>query len=106
MSGTAAPYCTLTPQELRDRRSQIRATIVPLVATVTQLEDGLCIVFEHSEGLRSLIEEFIALEKQCCGFLQFTLSEPAEDLSLLVQAPPEAESVIEMFRLTVQQEQL
>ena len=102
MSDSTAIYCTLTPEELRARRSQVRATIVPQVVTVTSLTDGLRLDSRPSVGLRDLVEEFIVLEQDCCSFLTFTLSQPAEDLSLLIQGPPNAAHVIEMFRRTVQ----
>ena len=104
MSDSTAIYCTLTPEEQRARRSQVRATIVPQILTVTSLEDGLRIEFGSSAGLRDLVEEFIVLEQDCCSFLTFTLSQPAEDLSLRIQGPPDAAHIIEMFRRTAQGE--
>lgn len=104
MSDSTATYCTLTPEGLRARRSQVRTTIVPHVVTVTPLADGLRLEFGSSGGLRDLVQEFIVLEQDCCSFLDFTLSPPAENLSLLIQGPPDAAHVIEMFRRTAQGE--
>jgi len=102
MADSAVIYCTLTPEELGARRSQVRATLVPQVVSSTLLTDGLRVDFGSSEALRDHVKEFIALEQECCGFLRFTLSKPAEGLYLLIQGPPEAANVIEMFRQTVQ----
>lgn len=98
MSDLAEIYCSLTPEELRNRRSHVRATIVPQVVRATSLANGLRLDFGSSEGLRDLVEEFVVFEQGCCSFLTFTLSEPAEELSLLIQGPSNASHVIEMFR--------
>jgi len=98
MADSTAIYCTLTPTEERDRRSQVRANIVPQVVAVTELADGLRLDFRVYEGFRELVEEFIVLERDCCSFLTFTLSLPGNELSLLIQGPPNAAHVIEMFR--------
>ncbi|MFK8020411.1 MAG: hypothetical protein AB8B86_11615 [Pseudomonadales bacterium] len=100
MANTAAIHCSLTQEDQRRRRSQVRATIVPQVRSVNSLADGLRIDFVIAEGLRELVEEFIALERECCSFLTFTLSVKNEDMSLLIQGPREAAQVIDMFRRT------
>ena len=104
MSDSTVIYCTLTLEEQRIRRSQVRATIIPQVLAVISLTNGLRLEFGSSEGLRDLVEEFVELEQDCCSFLTFNLSQPAEELSLLIQGPPEAAHVIEMFRRTAQGE--
>jgi hypothetical protein len=104
MVESEAIYCTLTPEEQRNRRSEVRATIVPQVTGVTTLADGLRLEFGVHKGLRDLIQEFVVLEQGCCSFLTFTLSPPAEELSLLIQGPPDAAHIIEMFRRTAQGE--
>ena len=105
MPEKAALNCTLKSEEQRIRRSHVRATIVPQVTTVTSLEDGLHIEFRYSSGLRELVEEFVILEQDCCSFLSFTLIQSSEKLSLLVQGPPEATHVIDIFRRAVQETQ-
>lgn len=104
MAESDAIYCTLTPEEQRTRRSEVRATIVPHVTAVTSLADGLRLEFGVSKGLRDLVQEFIELEQGCCSFLTFSLSPPEEKLSLQIQGPPDATQVIEMFRSTAQGE--
>ncbi len=103
MARETALYCTLTSEEQRIRRSLVRASLVPQVTTVTSLLDGLRFEFRSSRELRDLVEEFVALEQDCCSFLTFTLSQSSEKLSLLISGPPEAAHVIEMFRHAVQE---
>ena len=57
---------------------------------LNSIADGLRLEFNSAEGLRSLVEEFIVLEQECCSFLTFTLSTPSQDLSLMIEGPPEA----------------
>lgn len=102
MPESNAIYCTLTPEEQRTRRSEVRATLIPHVTTVTSLADGLRLEFGAKTGLRDLVREFIVLEQGCCSFLTFTLSPSEEELSLQIQGPPDATHVIEMFRQTAQ----
>lgn len=104
MADAIASCCSLTPEERRVRRSEVRATLVPKVLSSTSLADGLRVDFEPSDALRNQVSEFVALEQECCGFLRFTLSKPAEGLFLLVQGPPEAADVIEMFRQVLQRD--
>lgn len=104
MTESDAIYCTLTPEEQRTRRSEVRATIVPRVTAVTSLADGLRFEFGSNKGLRDLVQEFIELEQGCCSFLTFSLSPPEEELSLQIKGPPDAAHIIEMFRRTAQGE--
>lgn len=100
MNDSHPVYCTLTPEEQHDRRSLVRACIVPQVLSVTSLAKGLRIDFRPDLGLRELVEEFIVLEQACCSFLSFTLSQPPDELSLQIDGPAEASQVLEMFRRT------
>jgi len=100
MVNSTAIYCTLTLHEQRARRSEVTAKLVPQVAAVISIANGLRLDFEPSEGLRDLIEEFVEFERDCCSFLTFTLSQPADDLSLLIQGPSNAAHIVEMFRRT------
>jgi len=96
--------CSLTPEQQKARRAQVRDTIVPLVHTAVRSGSNLRIEFAESGETRALVEEFIALERACCGFLRFALSEPGDQLSVSIQGPAEAVEVIEMFRRTVRGE--
>lgn len=77
----------------------MRAEIVPQVLSVASFTNGLRLEFASSDELRNLVEEFISLEKGCCSFLTFSLSEPLKDLVLLIQGPPEAANVLELIKI-------
>ena len=109
MAESDALHCTLTPQEQRTRRSFVRANVVDHVACVRSIENGLSVTFNPAPGLRALVLELIELEKGCCGFLTFSLSAvqpstPGSPPTLLIEGPPDAAQVIEVFRQTLQGE--
>ena len=104
MAESDAIYCTLTAEEQRNRRSKARATIAPQITSVTRLPDGLRLEFGLHKGLREVVQEFVVLEQDCCSFLTFTLSPETEDLSLLIQGPPDAAHIIDRFRRTAEGE--
>jgi len=103
MSSKQKVYCTLTAQEQRARRSLVRAIIIPHITAVHSLTNSLRVEFDAFSGLRESLQEFIILEQECCGFLNITLSQQPNELSLLIEGPPEAAAVIELFRQAVQE---
>lgn len=90
-------YCSLTSDEFRQRRSMARKALLPHLVEARRLECGLRLVFPESDALRSKVEEFIALERQCCATLTFAASPPEEGLIVTIQGPPEAAATIELF---------
>lgn len=93
-------HCTLSPEEQHARRLQMRTSIVQHVLSVTSMTDGLQIEFSSNADVREMVKAFIVFEQTCCSFLEFTISEPGEDLALKIQGPPEAARIIELFRQT------
>ena len=104
MDSTTDLYCTLTPQQQKIRRSLVRAKIVPLVRAVYRANSSLRLEFVPSSGNREMLEEFIELERSCCGFLGFSVSKTDEELSLLIEGPPEAAHILDRFHKTIQGE--
>lgn len=98
MTQTEALACTLTSNELRDRRSSARALLLPQVMSSKPLDSGLQIEFALVQGLRERVEEFVALERECCRFLNFSIDGSGDTLTVRIQGPPEAADVISLFR--------
>ncbi len=101
MAENAEVSCSLTAEELRMRRTNLRSTLVPKVVQTERLSDGFRIQFDDSVSLRKQVEEFVSLEQSCCGFLSFAISPPNEGLVLSIQGPPEASGALELFRSTM-----
>ena len=94
MAESAEVSCSLTTEDLRVRRIDIRSTLVPRIVQTERLFDGLRIKFDDSVSLRKQVEEFVSLEQKCCGFLSFAISPPDEGLVLSIHGPPEASGAL------------
>ncbi len=88
--------CTLTEREQRARRQAIRETIATHLARVEDLLDGYLLRFEPRPGMRDAIQEFIALESQCCAFLRFALTqgEREHEWRLEVTGPEGSKAIV------------
>ncbi len=61
------------------RYAALRAALAASVTAVSELPDGYRLHFAGERESLALLAEFIALERQCCPFLRFTLVlEPDE----------------------------
>lgn len=97
VAGTTEVACSLTDEELRERRILARNSLVPHITGVTKLDLGLRVTFPNTEALRLSVENFISLERRCCGFLNFTVASPEDELILTIDGPPESRATIEVF---------
>lgn len=88
--------CSLNDEEFKARRALARDTLLRKVVASNRTADGLTISFQEGDALRDNLEQFIALERQCCGFLDFSVSEPPSN-ELVISGPPEAASTIDIF---------
>lgn len=104
MSKSRGYHCSLTTEQQRIRRSRVGDDILPLVCAVNRTGNCLRLELVQASGNRELLEEFIALERDCCGSLDFSLSEEHESLSLLVEGPPDATDLIDLFQKTLEEE--
>ena len=96
---TTKMACSLDTEALTNRRAFFRERIMPKALARTRTDDGLQIVFENDPAVRDELRLFIALERQCCGFLDFELSEDLEKsrLLLVVLGPLEAHGVLDQM---------
>ncbi|MEM9013168.1 MAG: hypothetical protein AAGE18_18265 [Pseudomonadota bacterium] len=92
--------CSLNDREFRERRSLVRETIAPRLVGTDRLEHGVILRFEPAADLRSMLRRFVDLERQCCGFLSFTILPEEPELPadrLVVTGPEEASATLDMF---------
>ena len=91
--------CSLNDVEFRQRRAMARRTLIPHAQACKRHENGVRIAFGPSKGLQKLVEEFVKLERQCCGFLTFEITDGTCGHSkvLSISGPPEASATIDMF---------
>ena len=98
----AAIACTLNDAEFRERRALARRTVISKITGTTRTDNGLILTFEGTEGILSDLKHFISLEQQCCGFLDFVISD-GSNIELTVSGPPEASATIDTFVATIKE---
>lgn len=71
--------CKLTDPEFRERREGILTEVKNGVAEMKELEDGYAYRFPSDSEWLTTLSKLIAVERECCPFLQFQLRlEPAD----------------------------
>ncbi len=65
--------CLLSEPELADRVDDFRRTLQPLIREVSEMECGWALRFDASDDVIGLLAKWIAVERKCCGFMQFTV---------------------------------
>ena len=66
-----------TPLE-RQRYDTLREQVRAAAGQVDELEHGFALRFTVEPAVLSAVAEWVALERRCCPFLDFTLEIPAE----------------------------
>jgi len=65
--------CTLPDADLRERVAELEGTIAKKIAEVRELDDGYALRFPAEAGIVEELGRFIAFERVCCAFLDFSL---------------------------------
>ena len=93
--------CSLNDTEFRERRTYARQKLIPKITKFERIPNGLIFRFTPEARLETYLNTFVELERQCCGFLAFTILPDATDISkaagLKIEGPAEAAATIEMF---------
>jgi hypothetical protein len=67
--------CSLSDEQLEERRAMVRAEILPHVRKVERIEGGFAIETDATPELREKLQDFVALERRCCSSVHWDLSE-------------------------------
>ena len=92
--------CSLGDEALRERRALFRKLLLSQVTNVERTDSGLRLTFAEGETVRENIETFVDLERQCCGFLSFTVLAD-RGVSLTIDGPPEAQPTVDMIARSI-----
>lgn len=84
--------CTLPAGELRGRIAEIEATIGKHVEEVRELDDGYALRMCGATGIVEELGRFIAFERICCPFLDFSLQVAAGDGPIWLRLTGSAEA--------------
>ena len=88
--------CTLTEEELRERRRTVLEAVARAVQSITRMHDGYAYSFEPNSEVLTQLGRLVELERQCCRFLTFNIVENGrKPIRLEITGPPDALPVIE-----------
>jgi len=81
--------CALDPSDLAARRADLLPGLFSRAESVSQIPGGYEAVFPAAPDTLRAITEVIDAERQCCRFLTFTVTVPAEggDIVVAVTGP-------------------
>lgn len=90
MNTTLPIACTLTTDELAERREELLPGLLEQAEKIDDLPDGLRLHFASRSGLLEQLARIIEQERMCCRFLRFQVSaEPDEGSIILEVTGPE-----------------
>lgn len=89
--------CTLTNEELRERRLNVIEPIRRSVTKSDELPDGYAYTFTPHADLLFQLARLVDLERQCCQFLTFRIIANHESIRLEVTGTSNVKSVIANF---------
>jgi len=82
--------CTLLPNELRKRRTEVLAAVRRQVQHLVETSEGFVFTFARSPALEAELAEFVRFEAACCAFLEMSLEASADTLTLRMAGAPGA----------------
>jgi hypothetical protein len=77
--------CRLLPAELRKREATLLKELRGRIETATPLADGYILKLKPDDANIKLAAEVIAVERQCCPFLQFRLTCAQESRAVVLE---------------------
>lgn len=86
MTETQEFACSLSDKEFRGRLAMVRERLLPNAQDMHAIRNGLRIIFSASDEMRARLEELVALERECCGFLTFDLAAGPDGKTLVLTA--------------------
>ena len=87
--------CTLTGPELAERRRTVLDAVRKAQVRTYRLANGYAYEFPVGAEMLEKLETLVALERQCCQFLAFNVSQALTAIRLEVTGSPEAAAIIE-----------
>lgn len=89
--------CSLNASEALTRKARWEALAETALIDVRRTSQGARQVYRRDGSVTRELSELIALEAECCAFLDFELVEGEDELVLEVRGPREAGGIIDLF---------
>lgn len=87
--------CTLTADELPARLAEIRDLSRQALHTKSSTGTHAVLSFDPAPGVHDRLAAIVAAESKCCAFLTMDLAEEPDAITLTIDAPTDAEPVLE-----------
>ena len=71
--------CTLSEDQLAERRKELRGGIVQRIRRVRELSDGYAFGLDLTETDETCAREFVAFESRCCSFAKYEIERDEAD---------------------------
>lgn len=92
MAAEAPIACTLSATGYRARLAEIAALSREALRSVERR--GLTLDLRYAPEAADRVRRLVEQERRCCAFLQFELHDDADEVRLLVTAPPAAADAV------------
>lgn len=89
--------CTLTGDEMTARQNYWQAIMRAALLERTDISGGIRLRFRGDPDVAPKLERLIAAERECCQFLDMTLTPAAGDLVLDITGAPEAQPALNLM---------
>jgi hypothetical protein len=94
--------CTLSTADLAAAKERYREAAAQYDASVRLTDTSAVISMTGDQAfLRSLLDEMVARESECCAFLTFDIAETHQGFEVVLRVPGEKEIVLDALRESV-----
>lgn len=94
---STAIACNLTKPNLRSRKDVFQRSLTPYLTRATYTSGTSQLVFSKPDVTRKMLEHLMVLERDCCPFFNFDLSETSSHFQLIVTGPEGSEDMVRNF---------
>jgi hypothetical protein len=94
---STAIACNLTEPDLRNRKEMLRSKLSPFLTQALYTAGTSRLVFSKPNVTKKMLEDMIFLERECCPFFSFELSEASSHFQLNVTGPEGSEDMVRDF---------
>jgi hypothetical protein len=89
--------CCLNRVEMEEREQRWERLSQSALLEASREGDRALLRYSDGPEVAAEVRELVRLERECCPFLEFSITEPGGAIELRVDGPPEAATMIDSF---------
>jgi hypothetical protein len=89
--------CCLNRVEMQEREQRWQRLSESALLESSRDRERALLTYRDTPEVASELRELVRLERECCPFLGFSITERAGAIDLQIDGPPEAEAMIDSF---------